>query len=198
MAFVTFPFPNITPIVSVKLDESNYLNWTTQFTLVLRSHDLLGIVNGSELCPPKFATDSEGKTTSDITTNYMTLNQGAKSCTDYLLSAKNWSNQLVAVGKPVDDEDLISYVVGGKGPTTSNNTFFSHSKPPCQICGKTNHQALDYYHRMDFSYQERHPHAQLAAMAAHTNVTQKEDQPWFLDSGDNTYVTSTLNNLTLT
>ncbi|KAJ0010864.1 hypothetical protein Pint_33970 [Pistacia integerrima] len=286
MAFATFHFPNITPLVSVKLDGSNYLNWITQFTPLLRSHDLLGIVDGSESCPPKFATDSEGKTTSDITTDYMVwqkkdqfilawinatlmekvlstvygqntsrqiLNQGAKSCTSYLVSAKNWPNQLAAVGKPVDDEDLISYVVGdthndaffshksklpynnskpkpfsankptvprssntsnfsahppnnpnfsvppiGKGPTTSNNTFFSHSKPPCQICGKTNHQALDCYHRMDFSYQRRHPPAQLATMAAHTHVTQEEDQPWFLGSGANTHVTSALNNLTLT
>ncbi|KAJ0010775.1 hypothetical protein Pint_33833 [Pistacia integerrima] len=150
MAFATFPFPNITPLVSVKLDGSNYLNWTTQLTPLLRSHDLLGIVDGSEPCPPKFATDSEGKTTSNITTDYMVWTTLANS-------AKNWSDQLAAVGKPVDDEDLISYVVG-----------------------------------------VRHPPTQLATMATHTHVTQEEDQPWFLDNGANTHVTSTLNNLTLT
>ncbi|KAA8515498.1 hypothetical protein F0562_018891 [Nyssa sinensis] len=50
---------------------------------------------------------------------------------------------------------------------------------------------------MDFSYQGRHPPAQLAAMAAHTHVPQENDQPWFLDSGANNHVTSALENLTI-
>ncbi|KAJ0077218.1 hypothetical protein Patl1_35259 [Pistacia atlantica] len=244
MAFATFPLPNITPLVSVKLDESNYLNWTTQFTPVLRSHDLLGIVDGSELCPPKFAIDSEGKTTSDMTTDYMvwqkkdqfilawinatltekvlstvygqntsrrvwtTIANSHKSKPSYNnLKPKPFSANKPTVPRSSNTSNFsahppnnpnFSFPPIGKGPTTSNNTFFSHSKAPCQIYGKTNHQALDCYHWMDFSYQGRHPPAQLAAMAAHTHVTQEEDQLWFLDSGDNTYVTSALNNLTLT
>jgi hypothetical protein len=31
--------------------------------------------------------------------------------------AKSWADQLAAVGKTVDDEDLISYVVGGLNPS---------------------------------------------------------------------------------
>ncbi|KAJ0113613.1 hypothetical protein Patl1_02776 [Pistacia atlantica] len=77
------------------------------------------------------------------------------------------------------------------------NTLFSNYKPLCQICGKTNHQALDCYHRMDFSYQGRHPPAQLAAMAAHTHVQQEDAPSWFLDSGANSHVTSALENLTI-
>ncbi|KAA8540491.1 hypothetical protein F0562_024590 [Nyssa sinensis] len=286
-----FSFPNITLFVSVKLDGTNYLNWTTQFIPILRSHDLLGIVDGSKPCPVQFVTDDKDKPTSVVTTDYLvwntlsnrfaphsrsrishlkrqlqTLNQSNKTCTDYLLTAKNWSNQLAVVGKPVDEEDLISYVVGGlnsayhpfikslnfatrdssitfddfqtellnyeqlldlqqksvpldtnhiafftqkskqhynhrkpkpyssnkpsrarnpifpspaqtTGKPVPNNSLFSNSKPPCQICGKNNHQALDCYHRMDFSYQGRHPPSQLAAMAAHTHVPQKHDQP---------------------
>ncbi|KAA8547071.1 hypothetical protein F0562_003500 [Nyssa sinensis] len=329
-----FSFPNITSFVSVKLDGTNYLNWTTQFIPILRSHDLLGIVDGSEPCPVQFATDDKDKPTSIVTTDYLvwqkkdqfilawinatltekvlstvygqtssrqvwntlsnrfaphsrsrishlkrqlqTLNQSNKTCTDYLFTAKNWSDQLVVVGKPVDEEDLISYVVGGlnsayhpfitslnfatqdssitfddfqterlnyeqlldlqqnsvppdtnhiafftqkskqhynhrkpkpyssnkpsgarnphfpspahtTGKPAPNNSLFSNSKPPCQICGKNNHQALDCYHRMDFSYQGRHPPAQLTAMATHTHVTQEPDQPWFLDSGANNH-----------
>ncbi|KAA8523788.1 hypothetical protein F0562_010211 [Nyssa sinensis] len=164
-----FSFPNITSFVSVKLDGTNYLNWTTQFIPILRSHDLLGIVDGSEPCPVQFVTDDKDKPTSVVTTDYLvwqkkdqfilawinatltekvlstvygrtssrqvwntlsnrfaphsrsrishlkrqlqTLNQSNKTCTDYLLTAKNWSDQLAAVGKLVDEEDLISYVV---------------------------------------------------------------------------------------
>jgi hypothetical protein len=69
-------------------------------------------------------------------------------------------------------------------------------RPPCQICGKTSHQALDCFHRMDFSYQGRHPPPQLAAMAAQTNATL-DDQEWFADSGANAHITNNLENLTI-
>jgi hypothetical protein len=49
-----------------------------------------------------------------------TISQGSKSCTDYLLSQK-YGRQLAAIGKRVDDEDLISYVIGGLNP--SYHTF---------------------------------------------------------------------------
>lgn len=66
-----FSFPNIASLVSIKLDVTNYLNWITQFIPLLWSHDLLGIMDGSEPCPVQFVTDNEGKPTSIITTNYL-------------------------------------------------------------------------------------------------------------------------------
>jgi hypothetical protein len=225
------------------------------------------------------------------------LQQGSKSCTEYLKSAKSYADQLAAVGKPIDDEDLVSFIMSGlnpsfnsfvtaytvatrdhspsftdfqddllshemllnqqhtatvvdtssafafhmqrhrSGPSRYPNHFnrrfkptqfqkyrpgfsfqrntagspnglkdsqtqpFTSGKPssaraPCQICGKTNHNALDCFHRMDYSYQGRHPPNQLAAMVAHTNTTIDE-QEWLADSGANTHVTNELNNLTL-
>jgi hypothetical protein len=62
----------------------------------------------------------------------------------------------------------------GGGSNFNTADAYNSSKPPrapCQICGKTSHQALDCFHRMDFSYQGRHPPSQLAAMAAQTNAT---------------------------
>ena len=79
---------------------------------------------------------------------------------------------------------------------SNNSQFFTINRSPCQICGKSSHQALDCYHRMDFSYQGRHPPSQLAAMAAYTHVADEEEQPRYLDSGANHHVTADLKNLT--
>jgi transposase InsO family protein len=365
----TFAFPNITSLVSLKLDGPNFISWTTQFLPALRAHDLLGIVDGSEACPSEFTLDATGKPTevrnpdflvwqkkdqfilawinatlterilstvygmntaqqvwaslsnrftpksrtgiSHLKRQLQTLNQGSKSCSDFLLTAKSLADQLVAAGKGVDDEDLISYVVGGlnssyhpfittlsfvtrdapisfdsfqmellnyeqlldasqksvqpeggqlafftqkqksqqhlrkskfrhsyrqpprqfqqsyqpqqhfpqpSAPTQPRTTqqrssfptsmqmgknmdssthFLPTNRVPCQICGKLSHQALDCYHRMDYSYQGRHPPSQLTAMAAHTHGATEHDQPWYLDSGANHHITSELENLTL-
>lgn len=50
---------------------------------------------------------------------------------------------------------------------------------------------------MNFSYQGKHPLAQLAAMTTHTHVTQEAKQPWYLDSGTNNHITTELENLSL-
>lgn len=49
------------------------------------------------------------------------LQQGSKLCTDYLQQAKLWADQLAVVGKSVEDDDLISFVISGMNP--SFNSF---------------------------------------------------------------------------
>ncbi|XP_038975286.1 uncharacterized protein LOC120106363 [Phoenix dactylifera] len=46
----------------------------------------------------------------------------------------------------------------------------TRSKSPCQICKKDNHQALDYFNRMNYAFQGRHPPPELAAMVAEANT----------------------------
>jgi hypothetical protein len=174
-ATATFVFPNITPLVSLKLDGPNFISWTTQFLPALRTHELLGIVDGTDPCPSKFILDDEGKPTSVRNPDFLvwqkkdqfiqawinatltkrilstvygmniarqvwsylsnrfspnsrtqishlnrqlqTLNHGSQRCSDYLITAKGLVDQLAAVGKGVEDEDLISYVVGGLNPS---------------------------------------------------------------------------------
>ena len=41
------------------------------------------------------------------------LKQGSKSCLEYIQEVKHMADQLSAVGKLVDDDDLISYIVSG-------------------------------------------------------------------------------------
>ncbi|KAK1599916.1 hypothetical protein QYE76_008283 [Lolium multiflorum] len=58
------PF-NLAPLITVRLSGDNYLYWRTQVTQVLRSHLLLGFVDGSFACPseeidnPKLADDAQ-------------------------------------------------------------------------------------------------------------------------------------------
>ncbi|PKI40219.1 hypothetical protein CRG98_039412 [Punica granatum] len=44
--------PNISNLVHISLKDSNYMVWKTLFSTFLRSHDLLGFVDGSRPCPP--------------------------------------------------------------------------------------------------------------------------------------------------
>jgi hypothetical protein len=46
--------PPSTTTISVKLDDShNYLAWKTQFLNLLRGHELVGFIDGTEACPLK-------------------------------------------------------------------------------------------------------------------------------------------------
>jgi hypothetical protein len=48
--------PNIHSHIApkVQLDEQNYMAWVFQFRPILCTNDLMGIVDGSKPCPPKF------------------------------------------------------------------------------------------------------------------------------------------------
>ena len=45
------------------------------------------------------------------------LKQGSKSCLEFIQGAKSMANQLSAVGKPVEDEDILFYIVSGLNPS---------------------------------------------------------------------------------
>jgi hypothetical protein len=89
--------------------------------------------------------------------------------------------------------------INTKSPNFSNNqnshNLNNPNRVPCQIYGTTSHQALDCFHRMDYSYQGRHPPPQLTAMVAQTNATL--DDQWFADSGANVHITNELENLSV-
>jgi hypothetical protein len=357
------PPPNLT--FHEKLEGPNYLSWLTQFSPILRSQEAMGIVDGTDTCPPQFIADVNGNQIPNpeftiwqrkdqtilswinitlsrkvLSTIYgldtsrqvwsalanqfanqsktrianlrkqlQSLNQGSKNCTDYIQSAKECSDQLAAVGKPIPDEELITYLINGLSPlynsfiTTisimtrdkqltfedfqdellnheillnqqqaknvdpntgtfalfnqkqgsrpfhsryrgyqgpksnhprnfgsrfnavsptprynvvppparystparfpspytqpagdSKNHFTTGSRTPCQICGKTSHQALDCFHRMDYSFQGRRPPSQLQAMVAQSAYA---DQEWYADSAANAHITPDLDNLTI-
>ena len=60
----------------------------------------------------RFASESRSRV-SHLKHQLQSLNQGFKSCSEYLRTAKKWADQLVAIGKPTEDEDLISFILSG-------------------------------------------------------------------------------------
>jgi hypothetical protein len=44
-----------------KLEGPSYLEWVAQFQPILRGNDLLGLIEGTDLCPPQFLSN-EGNT----------------------------------------------------------------------------------------------------------------------------------------
>jgi hypothetical protein len=87
---------------------------------------------------------------------------------------------------------------GPRGSTPQPMSTTPLSRPPCQICGKTSHQAPDCFHHMDYAYQGRHPPAQLVAMAAHTTNQPNDDSPCLVDNAANLHFTLALEKLQFT
>lgn len=170
----TYVFPNLTPLVSLKLEGPNYITWSFTVIPILKSHDLMGIVDGIEPYPPQFLppiTEKEepslnpafslwvkkdqfilswinitlaesvlstiyGLQTSHQVWKFLatkstlpsctriaqlclqlqTLQQGSKSCVEYVNFAKLLAHQLATVGKAIEDDELITYILGGLNP----------------------------------------------------------------------------------
>jgi hypothetical protein len=178
----TFTLPSISQQIPTKLDgPADYLNWVSHFNPILNSHELMGFVDGSEPCPPKYVTDETGNLTTIVNPDYslwhrkdqcilswfnttmsdrmlsslyglktarqvwttlatryasqskarisylkrqlQTLNQGSKTCLEFLNETKSCASLLAAAGQPIEDDDLISYVLGGLN--SSYTTFIT-------------------------------------------------------------------------
>jgi hypothetical protein len=63
----------------------------------------------------RFASQSRSHI-SQLKRQLQSLQQGSQSCSEYLNSAKQLADQLSSVGKPVEDDDLISFVINGLNP----------------------------------------------------------------------------------
>eukprot|EP00268_Persea_americana_P006760 TRINITY_DN12435_c0_g3_i1.p1 TRINITY_DN12435_c0_g3~~TRINITY_DN12435_c0_g3_i1.p1 ORF type:complete len:211 (-),score=36.17 TRINITY_DN12435_c0_g3_i1:3813-4445(-) len=56
--FSGYLVPNIASLVSVKLENHNYLLWKSQFLPVLCAHGMIGYADESNLCPDEFIVSS--------------------------------------------------------------------------------------------------------------------------------------------
>ncbi|KAM2632205.1 hypothetical protein EV1_022967 [Malus domestica] len=56
-SYASLTIQNIGSMVLIKLKRSNYLLWRALFAPILRRYKLLGIIDGTELCPPPLLSD---------------------------------------------------------------------------------------------------------------------------------------------
>ncbi|CAL5401295.1 unnamed protein product [Camellia sinensis] len=58
-----FLLSNMSNLISIKLDSSNFILWKYHIKSILRAYDLLGIIVGSKPCPTQFFCDDKGEIT---------------------------------------------------------------------------------------------------------------------------------------
>jgi len=68
---VQFVPPNIGQLMTFKLEGPNYITWSNQVTPILKTNDLMGFVDGSEPCPPKYVLDDQGKATTTLSSTFL-------------------------------------------------------------------------------------------------------------------------------
>lgn len=83
---------------------------------------MYGLNTSKQVCVAlanKFASESRSYI-STIKQQLQNLRQSYKSCSDHLQFAKNLADQLAVIGKPLNDEDLISTIINGLNPSFIN------------------------------------------------------------------------------
>ncbi|CAN6697149.1 unnamed protein product [Malus baccata var. baccata] len=128
-------------MLTIKLNDDNFIKWSYQFCSVLRGYDLLDHFTEDSVCPPKFVLTPDDdaiehvvgcKTACEAWTalqdRYMlvskasvnhlkaelhTMQKGGDTIDKYLLRLKALKDQLQAAGEKVNDNDLIIAALTG-------------------------------------------------------------------------------------
>ncbi|KAF3775079.1 hypothetical protein EJ110_NYTH50213 [Nymphaea thermarum] len=69
-----YPYPynlDIANLVSIKLNQSNFLLWQTQMMGLIESQDMIGFLDGEYQWPAQFLTASDGSTTTKLNSDYL-------------------------------------------------------------------------------------------------------------------------------
>lgn len=81
LAYLQSLISNITSLLTVKLNEENFLLWRSQFLTAIRAHRLLYILSESDSIPNEFIKDSTGKEILNPTySEWLQLDQYLQSC----------------------------------------------------------------------------------------------------------------------
>jgi hypothetical protein len=116
----------------------------------------------------RFSSQSRSRI-SHLKCQLQTLTQGTKSCSKYLENAKHLADQLAAAGKPVDDQDLISFLLSGLSSTyTPFVTSFNFVSRDIDFTFEDfQAELLGYENFLDFNHSFRDTDHTHFAFAAH-------------------------------
>jgi len=122
----------------------------------------------------QFATQPKSRI-SRLKRQLQSLQQGNKTCIVYLSQAKSWADELSAVGKPVEDDDLISFVINGINPTY--NSFVTAFT--LRDCETTSHdfQSELLSHEILLQNQQQTLNPEAGSFALHANRFRPPHRP---------------------
>uniref|UniRef100_A0A2N9I2N4 Retrotransposon Copia-like N-terminal domain-containing protein n=1 Tax=Fagus sylvatica TaxID=28930 RepID=A0A2N9I2N4_FAGSY len=121
---------NISNLVSVKLDHSNYVLWKYQITSILKAYSVLSFVDGTQQCPPEYLQNSNGSLQENsLYQQWISRDQGLLTLINSTLSPtalslvvgqttahgkiKDTRDRLGAVGVQIDNEEILHIVLKG-------------------------------------------------------------------------------------
>ncbi|CAL2225683.1 unnamed protein product [Prunus armeniaca] len=126
----TYSLPNITHLVTLKLNDGNYLLWyhqvCTDKTLVntlsaTLSEPILASVVGCKTSASmwslisKYFTHKSTANSSYLRRRLNEISRRTRSVLDYLQEAKSISDQQASIGEPISNIDLVNTVLRGLG-----------------------------------------------------------------------------------
>ncbi|XP_050138269.1 uncharacterized protein LOC126614663 isoform X2 [Malus sylvestris] len=91
---------NLLGMLTIKLNDDNFIKWNFQFCYVLRGYDLFDHFTGESVCPPKFLITPELGVTNEISTAYKAWVQTDMALLSLLIATLS--------------DDAMEYVVGCK------------------------------------------------------------------------------------
>ncbi|PKI60594.1 hypothetical protein CRG98_019070 [Punica granatum] len=114
----TITTPNITNLITITLTQRNYIVWKSLFSTFLLSRDLFSYVDGSHPCLEHtnstyavwMRTDQHLRSWIFATIVEDLLEEGTEK---YLRDLKVLVDELREIGKPLSDEDLVTYTLAG-------------------------------------------------------------------------------------
>ncbi|KAM1240520.1 hypothetical protein ACFX2I_046068 [Malus domestica] len=70
MAESTVKIEELLGMLTVKLQDDNFVKWSFQFQSVLRAYDLFDHFTSEALCPPRYVIDTETRVTKEVIVAY--------------------------------------------------------------------------------------------------------------------------------
>ena len=126
-AFADSDSSTVVPLVTTSIPNLNYLVWyQTDQTLVSMLHatltkSILSLIDGlstsREIWEHLHEKNSQQSLANSTHTRFqlMSLQKGTKTILEYLGLAKHLVDQLASIGQPVQNDDLVTYVLNGLG-----------------------------------------------------------------------------------
>uniref|UniRef100_A0A2N9GB17 Reverse transcriptase Ty1/copia-type domain-containing protein n=1 Tax=Fagus sylvatica TaxID=28930 RepID=A0A2N9GB17_FAGSY len=169
--------------ISIKLDESNYLLWRSQFVPILVANDLYGYVDGSVTPLQTTIKSTEGKVIPNP--NFLSW----RKVDQFVLSCMNATLTQAALQHPVPDQELVGHALNGLGPEYSSFVVMmeNHEHPPT---------FSELRSRLKRSLQHASHTGDTALLSTHGHISHSTAQPpnsdpsWYLDTTATSHMTA--------